>query len=582
MEKRSLGKYPNLLISENSRLRSLQSIEDSQESNSVSKRNHPSVKKDNESIDFTRKSLQLPPIVTATSSQYSSETYGRRDTSSNSQDNSRYFVNDKQLESKDSATYSDLSLLLEKYKDDSRLLKLSLSKKIDTDRRRAEEAKLKYNYLDYLLSLDLADNISNSATNITQQTDAAEILDKSIVNYNNPLNSGGSSSKKDRQESSNSFYNELNNNKMPKLDNSSMIDLEHGRRRKTSVPSLNIEYINTGITSYQSDSNGTPIMNHQRNPINQLCFPYQIQNKRNKTPEYIDNHHQVTRNRTSYNNEKTLTRKSSDPIYLNRRSISNLMPSDVSASSSSGARKFSRHLSVPDLQNPNSSTMSNSKNFAPLCVPVSIGSSSSRSVSLSTASELSTQSSVCSNENKNETMENDERERSFDSEAETQLYTNRSNQHDIMDIDQEPLNSPIPNKKERVLLPKIQISHDSNHNIPSQPIKQLSHLAMDSQVGRSSSDYSKSKGKKREMHAITMIVETAEFPYNDYFTWKNNGNTVHKNSGQKSIYYKCSNSIEGCPVNKTVMFKEDGSYLIKYRGKHVEKCNNEKAARISI
>jgi hypothetical protein len=44
------------------------------------------------------------------------------------------------------------------------------------------------------------------------------------------------------------------------------------------------------------------------------------------------------------------------------------------------------------------------------------------------------------------------------------------------------------------------------------------------------------------MQAITKIVETREFPYIDDYFWKNNGNTVQKKTGCKSIYYKCSNS----------------------------------------
>jgi hypothetical protein len=72
------------------------------------------------------------------------------------------------------------------------------------------------------------------------------------------------------------------------------------------------------------------------------------------------------------------------------------------------------------------------------------------------------------------------------------------------------------------------------------------------------------------MQSITKVVETRDFPYNDEYLWKNNGkskkryvlitvhsaglsrrlidpfpikgNTVHKGSGEKSIYYKCSNS----------------------------------------
>ncbi|KAG0745175.1 hypothetical protein G6F62_007975 [Rhizopus arrhizus] len=52
------------------------------------------------------------------------------------------------------------------------------------------------------------------------------------------------------------------------------------------------------------------------------------------------------------------------------------------------------------------------------------------------------------------------------------------------------------------------------------------------------------KKRKREIQAITTIIETKEFPYSDDYLWKNNGNTVHKKSGLKSIYYKCSNGTK--------------------------------------
>ncbi|KAG2229168.1 hypothetical protein INT48_003310 [Thamnidium elegans] len=84
------------------------------------------------------------------------------------------------------------------------------------------------------------------------------------------------------------------------------------------------------------------------------------------------------------------------------------------------------------------------------------------------------------------------------------------------------------------------------------------------------------KRRRREMQAITTIIETREFPYNDDYLWKNNGNTVHKKTGFKSIYYKCSNSSKGCPVNKTVTFKDNGEHLIKYRGQHLTECNRIK------
>ncbi|KAI9022832.1 hypothetical protein CLU79DRAFT_750976 [Phycomyces nitens] len=79
--------------------------------------------------------------------------------------------------------------------------------------------------------------------------------------------------------------------------------------------------------------------------------------------------------------------------------------------------------------------------------------------------------------------------------------------------------------------------------------------------------------RRREMQAITKIVETREHPYVDGYFWKNNGNTIQKKTGNKSVYYKCSNSSKGCPVNKTVTWKDRGEYMIKYRGDHLVECN---------
>lgn len=95
-------------------------------------------------------------------------------------------------------------------------------------------------------------------------------------------------------------------------------------------------------------------------------------------------------------------------------------------------------------------------------------------------------------------------------------------------------------------------------------------------------DYSVSGNKprrRREMQAITKIVETREFPYVDNYFWKNNGNTVQKKTGCKSIYYKCSNSNKGCSVNKTVTARPNGEYLIKYRGCHLPECGRVERIR---
>lgn len=64
---------------------------------------------------------------------------------------------------------------------------------------------------------------------------------------------------------------------------------------------------------------------------------------------------------------------------------------------------------------------------------------------------------------------------------------------------------------------------------------------------RPQENIAKMSRRRRSMQAITKIVETTEFPYDDRHFWKNNGNTIQKKTGCKSVYYKCANS---CKVRK--------------------------------
>ncbi|KAI9302004.1 hypothetical protein BJ944DRAFT_242769 [Cunninghamella echinulata] len=78
--------------------------------------------------------------------------------------------------------------------------------------------------------------------------------------------------------------------------------------------------------------------------------------------------------------------------------------------------------------------------------------------------------------------------------------------------------------------------------------------------------------KRRSMQAVTKIIETKDPHYKDDYLWKNNGNTIQRKTGCKSTYYKCSNANKYCPVNKTILAKPDGIYIIKYRGTHLPIC----------
>lgn len=111
----------------------------------------------------------------------------------------------------------------------------------------------------------------------------------------------------------------------------------------------------------------------------------------------------------------------------------------------------------------------------------------------------------------------------------------------------------------------------SNASIHSTTTNSISSSAAAAAAARY--DFPPRPRRRREMQAITKIVETREYPYVDGYFWKNNGNTVQKKTGNKSVYYKCSNSNKGCPVNKTVTWKDHGEFLIKYRGEHLLDCN---------
>ncbi|CAO3623021.1 unnamed protein product [Mucor fragilis] len=116
--------------------------------------------------------------------------------------------------------------------------------------------------------------------------------------------------------------------------------------------------------------------------------------------------------------------------------------------------------------------------------------------------------------------------------------------------------------------PSLSTSAPANTNLfPPPPTASMSYNSRPQEPAQ------KISRRRRSMQAITKIVETTEFPYDDRHFWKNNGNTVQKKTGCKSVYYKCANSCKGCPVNKTVVEQPDGSYLVKYRGSHISECS---------
>ena len=131
-------------------------------------------------------------------------------------------------------------------------------------------------------------------------------------------------------------------------------------------------------------------------------------------------------------------------------------------------------------------------------------------------------------------------ERKLSIPIEKSSYSNKSppiiNQQRSTSLDDNSSSSNVYNSS------KVQATNNINNSLHS-PKKLLLPPSNRSSKQNHSDLINRPRRRRREMQAISMIIETREFPYNDEYVWKNNGNTIHKSTGQKSIYYKCSNSM---------------------------------------
>jgi hypothetical protein len=99
------------------------------------------------------------------------------------------------------------------------------------------------------------------------------------------------------------------------------------------------------------------------------------------------------------------------------------------------------------------------------------------------------------------------------------------------------------NNKQHPLSPDYHLDDDSfTNSLHHHNQHQLDNRSLLSTAASARYDFPPRPRRRREMQAITKIVETREYPYVDGYFWKNNGNTVQKKTGNKSVYYKCSNS----------------------------------------
>ncbi|KAI9305956.1 hypothetical protein BJ944DRAFT_264321 [Cunninghamella echinulata] len=159
------------------------------------------------------------------------------------------------------------------------------------------------------------------------------------------------------------------------------------------------------------------------------------------------------------------------------------------------------------------------------------------------------------------------------------ITENNDDLDDMMFLQQITSSFPNTNKNDthEPLTPPYPINDIYHHDplittMPNTPTSSSSSSSISSPTSSNITQQQQRPRKRREMQAITKLVETKEFPYLDGYFWRNNGNTIQKKTGNKSVYYKCSNSSKNCTVNKTILFKENGEYLIKYRGEHLPEC----------
>ncbi|CEI87956.1 hypothetical protein RMCBS344292_02361 [Rhizopus microsporus] len=429
-----------------------------------------------------------------------------------------------------------LSKIVQQYGSQPEILELILLSKIEEDRRRAEEAKLKQKELDYLISNG---SICSSSSNIGEDT----------------------------------AY--TNNNSRPRLsDPTDALAFYHAR-------------FNDGMRRQSSDT----ILHTKKDYFSlsqtrQLHFPDSAKKKHKndiypQTSPYTSvNHNLQLQPLEQLNIARRYSQGGSSSLY--RRPLS------FSEQGSSQTKVYTR--SSRSSSNSSSSSSSNALNISSsLFNPTytqAFPSDFRQEKALTTTESIKAIDKIPDNTNqelailnpnmlpidlKGKQVEGHHRAQSSHSQlSETQHAVNSLSIAEQTFVEKSEIQSEAATTSQVLLHGSTSLATNNaidvhrNLKLPLPPHPQANQTTIDL--------LSRTRRKKREMQPITMIIETREFPYKDQYEWKNNGNTVNKNSGRRSIYYKCSNSKLGCSVNKTVTFKENGEYLIKYRGNHIDAC----------
>ncbi|KAI8381563.1 uncharacterized protein BYT42DRAFT_613336 [Radiomyces spectabilis] len=459
----------------------------------------------------------------------------------------------------ENTTLFNLEKVVQRYGGQPQLLELILSSKVEEDRRRAEEAKLKRKEIDYLLQHPHCEESSVCRSSPSPPSPSQQSVSPyHSIARTSPVPHWRRMSHNINQKPHN-INNSSNNNNNTNAASPFRDSISSSRSYQLSVPagSRDRPQRNTSINDNAENQHSIP---HQNTADSTLPRLNSSSDHPSIQPDSAGSLSASVTNSTG-NNQKTSPTLVPYSIYRG--------PVDPmsSASTQSPTLRTSSHqfpLLPASSTTPNDSKSDNdshytSSSLSTPCDPVlpPISPDTRLTSPYSPVKRLSLPSLTQSLENS-----------SF---SETESLKNT--------LAPVPEISPNPRPRFLARLDELERKEKAKQLLSSpEDVSDLRRKSSTSSYPSDQNDtqFQPSKRRRREMQAITTIIETRDFPYNDDYLWKNNGNTIQKKTGLKSVYYKCSNSMNGCPVNKTVIFKGDGAYLIKYRGRHMNECNRIK------
>ncbi|CAO3653901.1 unnamed protein product [Mucor hiemalis] len=450
----------------------------------------------------------------------------------------------------------DLDRIMMKYGDNPGILQLILSSKVEEDRRRTEEAKLKQRELEYLLS----HKEHSCLTSKCSKEKTVSINKRKYTNVNERNSTSNSEGGSSHLLPTTSRINEVERDDFAKRQ----MGYQHEKTQVLCLPSQPQYHKNDDCLSSSFSSS---------------CLSPKVYEETEVHTENLGVHQHQFLHTSSVISPLKLTSSSpsnstphlQDPDYSASRQTRLDLSSQLPYRSSSSTGKFKVNDNSPPNTLPpiNTSLMSldqlrtdiQNKPLAIQCksstnitsIPLkhnrtnrlhtlptldSFEASIMETLSFDNTSDNSSviEDNICSN--KSESRSNLSGDKVIEKNQADYTSKGKINKADAVgrsDIIDAYQNTNLTNSLRK------DVDNSEKLLLPPNPLHKSPNLMQST---------SRPRRRRREMQPITMIIETKDFPYNDDYVWKNNGNTIHKRSGQKSIYYKCSNSNAVCNQSK--------------------------------